>query len=117
MKLIFVYNADGGMKNAIVDLIHKNLSPDTYECSLCMITYGNTGMKSEWREFVDSLEHDVEFLHRDEFLDRYPHQKNDRLPAAYSSTEDEELRQIISSDKFNSVADLRGLIEAVQVKI
>jgi hypothetical protein len=48
-KLIFVYNADSGILNAIKDLIHKNVSPETYPCSLCAVTYDNLGMKREWK--------------------------------------------------------------------
>ena len=65
-KLIFVYNADGGILNMFKDLIHKNVSPETYLCSLCAVTYDNLGMKREWKQFVSSLGHEVEFPHRDE---------------------------------------------------
>ena len=43
--LIFVYNANGGFFNGFSDYIHKLVSPKTYECSLCAITYDNLGMK------------------------------------------------------------------------
>jgi len=46
-KLIFVYNADSGLLKGIKDLIHKNVSPDTYPCSLCAVTYDNFDMRRE----------------------------------------------------------------------
>ncbi|WP_232221892.1 hypothetical protein [Methanococcoides burtonii] len=45
--LIFVYNADSGLINEMKDYVHKIVSPSTYECNLCAITYGNTGIKNE----------------------------------------------------------------------
>ncbi len=40
MKLIFFCNADTGIFNAMRDTIHKVLSPSTYQCRLCYISYG-----------------------------------------------------------------------------
>ena len=43
-KFIFIYNAKGGRWNSTLDLVHKYVSPSTYKCSLCKITF-NIGMK------------------------------------------------------------------------
>jgi hypothetical protein len=40
MKLLFVYNADSGLFNSIAEAAHKIVSPQTYRCDLCRITYG-----------------------------------------------------------------------------
>ena len=45
--------------------------PETYPCSLCALTYDNLGMRRSWREFVDGLGYEVEFLHRDELAEKY----------------------------------------------
>lgn len=47
------------------------LSPRTYPCRLCALTYSNFGMRREWRDFVDSLDAQVELLHADELKARY----------------------------------------------
>ena len=65
-SLLFVYNADSGLFNGLADMAHKLLSPQTYPCSLCGLTYSLTGMRRPWRDFVTSLGYPVEFLHRDE---------------------------------------------------
>ena len=65
--LMFVWNADQGWQNAIYDSLHKWMSPDTYECRLCQLTYGFTGPKAEWKAFLDTLDRPVIFYHRDEF--------------------------------------------------
>jgi len=40
MKLIFFYNADTGIFNAMTDTIHKVLYPSTYQCHHCYISHG-----------------------------------------------------------------------------
>ncbi|NJC88118.1 MAG: hypothetical protein FIB02_06230 [Desulfuromonas sp.] len=69
--IIFVYNADSGLFNTVSDIAHKIFSPETYSCNLCAITYGNFGMRAEWKTYLESLEADFEFLHRDELADKY----------------------------------------------
>jgi len=70
-KLIFVYNADSGGWNSLKDWVHKIVSPETYTCSLCALTYDNLGMRRSWREFIQELGYEVEFLHRDELAKQY----------------------------------------------
>jgi hypothetical protein len=66
-RLIFVYNADGGLVNALKDAWHKAVSPEPYECSLCAVTYGPVSMRPEWRAYLKRLPFKAEFLHRDEW--------------------------------------------------
>ena len=70
-KIIFVYNADSGVFNLLSDIAHKMFSPQTYSCNLCAITHSNFGMRKEWKEYLDSLAHPLEFLHSDELKDKY----------------------------------------------
>lgn len=71
MKLIFVYNANSGKLNAMLDTAHKLISPDTYECDLCDLTFGALKEKEEWVRFRESENTPMQFLHKDEFLKRY----------------------------------------------
>lgn len=71
--LILVYNADGGLLSAASDMVHKIVSPATYPCSLCALTYGAVAVRKEWRAFLADRGLPVLFLYRDEFrtdLDR-----------------------------------------------
>jgi len=43
---IFVYNADSGPINGLKDYFHKIIKPETYECNLCAVTFGNFLVKS-----------------------------------------------------------------------
>ena len=65
LKLIFIYNADSGIINSIKDFFHKTLRPETYECNLCAVSYGNLAMKSEWKNYINSLGIPVDLLNRE----------------------------------------------------
>lgn len=82
-KLIFVYNADSGAFNLLADIAHKIFSPATYACHLCVITHTSFGMKKEWKEYLKSLDSELEFLHADEFEAKYK-RENVELPAIFS---------------------------------
>lgn len=113
--LLFVYNADSGVLNAAKDYVHKIVSPKTYECNLCAVTYGNFGMKNEWKNFIDSLKYSVEFIHRDE-IQKYNFLKNEKLPAAFIKR-GKTITKLISHTEINRLKTLEGLIELVKKKI
>ena len=71
-RLLFVYNADGGLVDVVLDAAHKILSPATYQCDLCRLTHGWFRERAEWRAFIESLDVEVEFLHRDALAREYP---------------------------------------------
>ncbi|RGP42197.1 hypothetical protein BPTFM16_02509 [Altererythrobacter insulae] len=71
-QLLIVYNADGGIFNMIADGVHKVVSPDTYPCSLCAVSYGLISMHTAWRKYLKSQPHEVVFHHKDDFAEAYP---------------------------------------------
>lgn len=71
MKLVFVYNTDSNPVSSLIDLGHKILSPETYDCSLCKLTHGPFTEIEQWRIFRTSVGVPMEFLHRDEFEAKY----------------------------------------------
>lgn len=110
-SILFVYNADSGVFNTLTDIAHKIFSPQSYECNLCAITYGNFTIRAEWKEFLESLEIGLEFLHRDEFIEKYG-QPEQALPAVFRK-KGEELEPWITAEEINrcsSVDDLKRLI-------
>ena len=110
-KIIFVYNADKGLFNTVTDYIHKIASSNTYPCKLCTFTFGNVGMKQEWKKFIASLNRPVEFLHRDEFLTRY-NLKNTKFPAVFVKKA-KDVESLISRNEINScksIEDLKNLV-------
>jgi hypothetical protein len=74
-ELIFIYNAKSDLFSKATDFAHKLLSPQTYNCSLCAITYGNFSVHKEWADFVSSLEIPVHFLYKNDFEALYPEEK------------------------------------------
>lgn len=113
MKLIFVYNSDGTVASLIKDTAHKLVSPKTYPCNLCRLTYPLASMNEEWRKFIESLPHEVVFLHRDEFHKQYPEQKSVPLPAVFS-TDASATRLLIDSSEINKAKSPPELIEIVR---
>ena len=114
-KLIFVYNADSGLLNALKDWTHKIVSPETYPCNLCALTYDNLGMRRSWRNFIEALEFDVEFLHRDELEEQYGI-RDVPLPAAFVQKEG-ELNLWMNSDEVDACQSLQELQDSIQTKL
>ena len=112
--ILFVYNADSGLLNAVADYILKAISPKTYGCNLCAITYSNTGMKKKWREYVKTLGASVGFLHRDEFLELY--NKDVNLPTVFLKKGD-SVTLFIDSEEINALKTVEALIDLVTEKI
>ena len=113
VRLLFVYNADSGLFNAMADIGHKLFSPETYACRLCAITYGLLSEKAEWREFVSSIDAECLFLHRDEFRKREP-RLNVALPAVFRMTDrgPEICVDARTLNRCESVADLKARIRS-----
>ena len=65
--LIVAWNAHSGWQHAVMDSLHKWVSPQTYSCKLCELTYGAVGPRESWKTFLESLHREVQFYHKDEF--------------------------------------------------
>ena len=115
-KLIFVYNADSSVFSQVSDAVKKIVTPIKYECNLCMVTYGALSMKDEWREFLDALPFEKEFLHRDEFQKQYPELESTKLPAIFIS-QNNSLTPLVSADEINIQKDIIGLKNIINGKI
>lgn len=111
MKLIFVYNADSGLFNTVSDIAHKVFSPKTYSCNLCTLTHGNFKIKQEWVEFLEQIDSELEFLHRDEFLKKY-NTDDAKLPAIFIEENGELLPWIdqASINGIETLGDLKAVI-------
>ncbi len=107
-SLVFVYNADSGVFNTLADLAHKTLSPATYSCNLCAITYSSFGMRREWKAFLEGLDATVEFLHRDELRERYG-VADVPLPAIFLKRGDGALETWVDAATLNTCASMKDL--------
>lgn len=60
----------------MLDSAHKIVSPDTYDCKLCELTFGVFNENELWSRFRESVSQNhpnlqLEFLHKDEFAKQY----------------------------------------------
>ncbi len=114
--LIFVYNADGGPLNALRDMVHKVVSPATYPCSLCALTYGSFAMRREWRTFLDSLSCAKLFLYRDEVRDVL-HMDDLALPVILLARGPGQPEVLVDTDELNGLSDCDSLIAFVEQRL
>ena len=110
MKLIFVYNADSGVLSLIRDIGHKLMSPQTYDCFLCMLTHGTFREDPKWKSFRETSNIDMEFLHRDEFQRRYD--RKEAYPVILR--EASSLEVVISRDQLRHLSSVDDLIVTVK---
>lgn len=111
--LLFVYNADSGKLNALLDTAHKIVSPSTYSCRLCELTYGLMNEKQAWREFHQSLGERVVFLHRDEFEAQYQQRPGYPFLADVGETHFEVLLDSVAFAKLNDTTSLIAKVQQV----
>lgn len=115
-SLIFVYNADGGVRNGLKDMVHKIVSPSTYPCSLCALTHGWFTMRPRWRRSLKSLPQPKRFLHRDEFARQYPGMAV-ALPAVLLAEGTAPPQVLISAAELDRLPDLADLIALVEARL
>jgi hypothetical protein len=111
-SLIFVYNANSGLFNALSDMSHKLFSPETYQCHLCALTHSTFGMRKGWKLFLETLDRPFEFLHADELKKQYDI-SNVPLPAIFVK-EDESLKVWVNASEIQdcrTIDDLKRLVK------
>ena len=106
--LIFVYNAKSGPLNAAIDYFHKILSPQTYDCNLCILTYDNFGKKKEWEAFLKNLDVPIQFLYADD-MKILGMDESIKLPILMA----EGSEVLIDSKKMNSFDSIDKLMEEI----
>ncbi|MGB5821892.1 MAG: GTPase [Saonia sp.] len=114
-KLLFVYNADSGLHNALLDSAHKILSPGTYDCKLCDITFGAFAEKRRWKKFREESRMKMEFLHKDEFSKQYASKFGHKFefPIVLASSSN-GLDVFIRPEEFKSLENTEDLIQLIQ---
>ena len=114
--LVFVYNANSGVFNALADLVHKTVSPSTYPCKLCDITYGVTGMRRAWVSFIKQADFKSVFTYRDLLPTQYPQMQVSELPAVFLLG-DSTSQEVISAEEFITLEDIPSLMSHLESKI
>jgi hypothetical protein len=114
--LLFVYNANAGLAAGIMDSIHKTLSPSTYECQLCAVTYGAFSMKGEWRDWLKRQPWAAEFYHRPDFREAHPAHAALPLPAILRRDGD-MVTPLIGAEEMARLESIGALIAAIETRL
>ncbi|ADY29833.1 hypothetical protein [Cellulophaga lytica] len=116
-KIIFVYNANSGVGNAMLDSVHKIFSPSTYNCNLCSITFGVFTEDKAWKKFRSTTNLELQFLHKDEFEKKFVGSKfvNTTLPVIFKESGG-ELKEFITTNELNELKSSDQLIAAIKTK-
>ena len=113
-KLLFIYNVNSGKTNGFLDALHKVVSPKTYNCNLCGITYGIFNEDNSWKNFREASDLQMKFLHLDEFRKRYASKFGYKFtfPIVLSVNQN-ELEIFISTEELNSLKNAEELIQVI----
>lgn len=114
-KLIFIYNADSGLRKVLLDGAHKILSPATYDCSLCALTFGAFTENKAWKKFRMETDRDLEFLHRNDFQKAYASKFGHKFsfPVVLISSAS-DLEVLVSTEELNTMGAVVDLIDLIQ---
>lgn len=115
MKLLFVYNANAGIAAGIMDSIHKTVSPATYPCSLCAITYGIVRMDPKWKAWLKAQPFESVFYHRPDFRAAHPTVVVD-LPVILIDRDD-ALETLVAADDFGATPTVDKLIAMIEQRL
>ncbi len=117
-KLLFIYNANSGTRNAIMDSMHKVLSPSTYDCNLCDIIFGVVSENKTWKKFREEEAYDMEFFHKDEFSQKYASKFGHKFEFPIVLTEGETgLEVLITKEELNQLKAAEGLVQLVKERV
>jgi hypothetical protein len=114
-ELVFVYNANAGLVAGMMDSVHKLVSPATYSCDLCAITYGLTSMDKTWRIWLRALTLPTRFYHRPDFKADWP-EVTAPLPAIFVHRGN-TLDTLVSASEFKAVESVNALIALLEQKM
>lgn len=117
-KLIFIYNADSGTRNMLIDSAHKIFSPSTYACSLCDITYGAFTENKIWKKFRKDSDLEMEFLHKDEFQKQYASKFGHKFtfPIILAPI-NENMEVFVNTNELNALENAENLIDLIMKRI
>ncbi|WP_299754706.1 hypothetical protein [uncultured Pontibacter sp.] len=105
-KLQFIYNAETGFFNKLTDFAHKIISPKTYACSLCALTYGKFTIKEEWADYIKSLPMEVEFIYKNEWKFAPVRQE---YPLVALQTGTDRVEVLLEASELNQIKSLKQL--------
>ena len=113
-ELIFIYNAKSGLVNEFLDFAHKIVSPSTYNCNLCALSYGNFSMNKKWSDYISSLPVKSTFTYKDK-VSKYGYD-NIKLPSIIYQDKSKS-KVIVSSVEINKLKKIDQLINILSDRL
>ena len=113
-KIIFVYNANGGIYPGLADIIHKEFFPKSYPCNLCYQAFGTFGKKEGWTNFLNTIPFQKVEFHKDDFNRQF--QYDDELPLILIA-DDKTTAVLVTAAELNTAKSLEELISIVKAQL
>jgi hypothetical protein len=114
-QVLFIYNAKSNLWNKTFDFMHKIISPQTYNCNLCALTYNNFTEHKEWTKFRSSLSIDLKFLYSDKFENEFP-LENTSYPVVYLKS-NIGIKKLITSNEINAIENRQEFILLIKNRL
>tara|TARA_Y100001970_G_C13961982_1_gene713641 strand:+ start:378 stop:788 length:411 start_codon:yes stop_codon:yes gene_type:complete len=112
--IYFVYNANNDFISIIGDFVHKSVSPTTYSCNLCKLSYGIFTKTKKWEAFLNTLEYEFSFIYKNEKTPILNH--IDSFPVVLIQY-DNQIDILVSTDEMNSYKNLDDMIMGLNKRI
>ncbi|WP_405383758.1 GTPase [Maribacter sp. LLG6340-A2] len=116
-KILFIYNANSDTGSKILDFAHKIVSPATYDCNLCALTYGSFTENKQWKGFRENLlakGYELKFLHKDEFQKSYKSKFGHAFTYPIILVETaHDLEVLVTTERLNAFEDVEELIASL----
>ena len=109
----YVYSKSS-LVNEFLDFAHKIVSPSTYNCNLCVLSYGNFSMKKKWSDFISSLPVKSTFTYKDK-VSEYGYD-NIKLPSIIFQHKSKS-KVIVSSEEINKLKIIDQLINILSDRL
>ncbi|WP_419212429.1 GTPase [Maribacter sp. X9] len=120
-KILFIYNANSDAGSRLLDFAHKIMSPATYDCQLCSLTFGKFAEKKQWKVFRKSLlanGYELSFLHKDEFQKSYKSKFGHAFTFPIILLETEyDLEVMVTTAQLNGLENVEELIAVVEASL
>ena len=115
-ELIIIYNVKSGFVNEMIDFAHKIVSPKTYECNLCAISYNTFTKKKRWSDYINSLPIKSVFTYKNKVSSLDKELSNLEFPTILFRN-GVELNEIISRNEINSINNINQLISLLNERL
>lgn len=114
-EIIFIYNANSSIFSKAIDFAHKIISPKTYVCNLCAVTFGNFSMENKWKIYLEKINHKAQFFFKDDFEKSYPNNIIEFPTVLIKSSN--SLQVLLNTKQLNQCKTLDDLIQLLESKL